>query len=60
MDLDNSKAIRIKVMDYLARREHTGKEILSKLKNRVESLELLKAEIDKLEEEGLIDNKRFA
>ena len=47
-------------MDFLARREHTGKEIFSKLKNRVESVELLKAEIDKLEEEGLIDNKRFA
>ena len=60
MDLDNSKAIRIKVMDFLARREHTGKEIFSKLKNRVESVEILKAEIDKLEEEGLIDNKRFA
>ena len=47
-------------MDFLARREHTGKEILSKLQNRVESVELLKTEIDKLEEEGLIDNKRFA
>ena len=47
-------------MDFLARREHTGKEIFSKLKNRVESVEILKAEIDKLEEEGLIDNKRFA
>ena len=49
MNLDNSKAIRIKVMDFLSRREHTRKEILSKLKNRVESVELLKAEIDKLE-----------
>ena len=47
-------------MDFLARREYTGKEIFSKLKNRVESIELLKAEIDKLEEEGLIDNERFA
>ena len=47
-------------MDFLARREHTAKEILFKLKNRVESVELLKAEINKLEEEGLIDNKRFA
>ena len=47
-------------MDFLARREHTGKEIFSKLKNRVESVELLKTEINKLEEEGLIDNKRFA
>ena len=48
MDLDNSKAIRIKVMDFLARREHTGKEILSKLKNRVESVELLKALLTQL------------
>ena len=47
-------------MDFLARREYTGKEIFSKLKNRVESVELLKAEIGKLEEEGLINNKRFA
>ena len=47
-------------MDFLARREYTGKGIFSKLKNRVESIELLKAEIDKLEEEGLIDNERFA
>ena len=47
-------------MDFLARREHTGKEIFSKLQNRVESVEILKAEIMKLEKEGLIDNQRFS
>ena len=47
-------------MDFLARREHTTKEIFIKLKSRVESIDILSAEIKKLEEEGLIDNQRFA
>ena len=33
---------------------------LSKLRDRVASTEILKTEIKKLEEEGLINNKRFA
>ena len=59
MDLDNSKSVRIKIMDFLARREHTTKEIFIKLENRVESVDILSAEIKKLEEEGLIDHQRF-
>ena len=47
-------------MNILARREHTNKEIYEKLKNRVEDLNLLREEITKLMDEGLIDNKRFA
>ena len=47
-------------MDFLARREHTAKEIFIKLEDRVESLDILNAEIKKIEEEGLIDNQRFA
>ena len=47
-------------MNFLARREHTNKEIYEKLKNRVEDLNLLTEEITKLMDEGLIDNKRFA
>ena len=47
-------------MDFLARREHTTKEIFIKLENRVESVDILSAEIKKLEEEGLIDHQRFA
>jgi len=60
MELNNAKAVRIKIMDFLARREHTNKEIYEKLKRRVEDLNLLKEEIKKLIDEGLIDNKRFA
>ena len=47
-------------MDFLSRREHTTKEIFFKLENRVESVDILSAEIKKLEEEGLIDHQRFA
>ena len=47
-------------MDFLARREHTTKEIFIKLENRVESIDILSAEIKKLEEDGLLDNQRFA
>ena len=47
-------------MDFLARREHTTKEIYQKLEKRVESLTVLEDEINKLVEEGLIDNERFA
>lgn len=60
MKLDNSKSIRIKIMDFLARREHSSKEIYQKLENKVELLDILKQEIKKLEEEGLINNERFA
>ena len=47
-------------MDFLSRREHTTKEIFFKLENRVDSIDILNAEIKKLEEEGLIDHQRFA
>ena len=60
MELDNSKAIRIKIMDLLARREHTSKELFSKLKSRVESADLLTEEIKKLKNQGLINHERFA
>ena len=60
MKLNNEKSLRIKIMNFLARREHTNKEIYEKLKNRVEDLNLLREEITKLMDEGLIDNKRFA
>ena len=60
MNLDNSKSIRLKIMDYLARREHSTIEIFQKLKHRVESLDLLKKEIEQLKQEGLINHQRFA
>ena len=59
MKLDNAQSIRIKIMDFLARREHTSKEIFQKMEKKVESSNILREQIQKLIDEGLIDNKRF-
>ena len=45
--LDEPKAIRLKIMDFLSRREHSSKEIYEKMAQRVESVELLKDSIQK-------------
>ena len=58
--LDETKAIRIKIMDFLSRREHSSKEIFKKLSPRVESKELLEEEIEKLKADGLLSDERFA
>ena len=60
MILDNPKAIRLKIMDFLARREHSAKEIRRKLGSRIESQDDLELEIQKLEDEGLLSDERFA
>ena len=58
--LDDSKAIRIKIMDFLSRREHSAKEIFQKLSYRVESQDMLLQAIDDLVEDGLLSDERFA
>ena len=58
--LDESKAIRIKIMDFLSRREHSSKEIYQKMSRRVESKEMLNEEINRLISDGLISDERFA
>ena len=58
--LDEPKAIRIKIMDFLSRREHSSKEIFQKLSSRVESKKLLEEEIEKLKTDGLLSDERFA
>ena len=60
MDINSSKVIRIKAMDYLGRRDHSKSELFKKMRNKVDSLELLQEELDKLEMEGYINEKRFA
>ena len=60
MKFDNANSVRIRIMDLLARREHSSKEIYQKLKKKTDYLDILKQEIKKLSDEGLIDNKRFA
>jgi len=60
MDLNSSKVIRIKAMDYLGRRDHSKSELFKKMRNEVDSFELLQEELDKLEMEGYINEQRFA
>ena len=58
--LEDSKSIRLKIMDFLSRREHSSREIFKKLSPRVESKELLEEEIEKLQADGLLSDERFA
>ncbi len=58
--LEDSKSIRLKIMDFLSRREHSSREIFKKLSPRVESKELLEEEIEKLKADGLLSDERFA
>tara|TARA_Y100000766_G_C18716304_1_gene511630 strand:- start:331 stop:792 length:462 start_codon:yes stop_codon:yes gene_type:complete len=57
---DEPKAIRLKIMDFLSRREHSSKEIYNKMSQRVESIEMLKNSIDELISDGLLSDERFA
>ena len=52
--------IRSKILDLLSRREHSFKELINKLKDRVDSQEKLFEELNKLKEENLQSDERFA
>jgi regulatory protein len=58
--LDEPKAIRLKIMDFLSRREHSSKEIYQKMSRKVESKEMLLESIKDLERDGLLSDERFA
>ena len=58
--LDEPKAIRLKIMDFLSRREHSSKEIYQKMSRKVESKEMLLESIKELERDGLLNDERFA
>ena len=58
--LDEPKAIRLKIMDFLSRREHSSKEIYQKMSRKVESKEMLLESIKELERDGLLSDERFA
>ena len=64
-DLDQLSAInpadiRRSAMDLLARREHSRRELRDKLKRRFDDLDLIDAELDRLAEEKLQSDERFA
>ena len=58
--LDEPKEIRLKIMDFLSRREHSSKEIFQKMSRKVESKEMLLESIKELERDGLLSDERFA
>ncbi|MFZ2289963.1 MAG: regulatory protein RecX [Halopseudomonas yangmingensis] len=57
--LETPLAVRRAAMDLLARREHSRAELLRKLQPRVSARSLLDAELDRLEEDGLLSDARF-
>ena len=57
--LDQPKTIRLKIMDFLSRREHSVKEIFQKLSHRVESQDMLLQAIDDLVEDGLLSDESY-
>ncbi len=60
MELSDPKIIRSKLMDYLARREHSEFELKSKLLRKVSSIKELERQIENLKKNGLIDDHRFS
>ncbi len=52
--------IRFKILDLLSRREHSFKEVIYKLKDRVDCEEKLFEELTKLQNENLQSDERFA
>ena len=46
-------------MDYLSRREHSYKELITKLEKKGFDLNLANIELEKLIEDGLLSDKRF-
>ena len=59
-DLIKNQDIRKKLLDLLSRREHSKYELILKLKRRVESVEKLKEELNKLSEEKRQSDLRFS
>lgn len=54
------KKIRKKAMDFLARREYGRSELIDKLANAGYDTDLVEVEVDRLADEGLQSDERFA
>ena len=57
--LDTTAAIRFAAMDLLARREHGREELSRKLRRRGAEESLLGPVLDRLAEDGLLDESRY-
>lgn len=58
-ELDNPVAVRRVAMDLLARREHGRAELSRKLRQRGAAQELIDLALDRLAEEGLLNESRY-
>jgi regulatory protein len=56
----DTKTVRLKAMDLLARREHSVKELVRKLSERYETPELIVTAVSQLVEDNLVSDSRFA
>ena len=56
----NPADIRVAAMDLLARREHSRRELKQKLKKRFDDEELVEEQLDRLSEENLQSDARYA
>jgi len=56
----NPADIRLAAMDFLARREHSRRELQQKLRKRFDDEDLIGEQLDRLAEENLQSDARFA
>lgn len=59
VELDNPVAVRRVAMDLLARREHGRAELSRKLRQRGATQDLIDPALDRLAEEGLLNESRY-
>jgi len=59
VELDNPVAVRRVAMDLLARREHGRAELSRKLRQRGAAQDLIDPALDRLAEEGLLNESRY-
>jgi len=59
VELDNPGAVRRVAMDLLARREHGRAELSRKLRQRGATQDLIDPALDRLAEEGLLNESRY-
>lgn len=60
MNAKDKSAARLAAFDYLARREHSRKELVDKLSRRFDDKEALAEVLDAIQGEGLQSDQRFA
>lgn len=58
--IDDAAELRRRAMDMLARREHSGEELVNKLRNKGADVDVARTVVDRLRDENLVSDERFA